>query len=317
MTSWKNPFDKCPSCGKKTLIWYDVNTFRCRKCDYSRGVFSTLKGGFEMRASSIMLLVILGLVLISVPLSCHIVPPGHRGVAVTLGKVQEQMRPEGLTWKLPLVTGINDICIRQITIDGQADTFSSDLQTVKVKFNILYRIPQSRVTMLYQRYQGNPYEALVEPRAQEIIKQVTALHRAEDIVKKRLEIKTVALSGLRAVLISPDETQDPLMEIIDIVVNNIDLTAELERAIEAKQVMEQAALMKVYELQKAQKEAEITVVNAKAEAEAVRVKGEALRASPEVISLEIAKKWNGIAPQFISTTAGGANVLLPLAKGKE
>ena len=76
--------------------------------------------------------------------------------------------------------------------------------------------------------------------------------------------------------------------------------------------MEQAALQKEYELRKEQKEAEITVVRAKAEAEAVKIKGEALKSSPEVIQLEIAKKWNGISPLYISTTAGGANVLLPL-----
>lgn len=74
------------------------------------------------------------------------------------------------------------------------------------------------------------------------------------------------------------------------------------------------SLAKVYELQKAQKEAEITVVNAKAEAEAVEIKGKAIEMSPEVIQLEIAKKWDGHTPQTVVTSGGGANILLPLNK---
>ncbi|NJK90644.1 MAG: hypothetical protein HC904_01705 [Blastochloris sp.] len=79
-----------------------------------------------------------------------------------------------------------------------------------------------------------------------------------------------------------------------------------------KQVTEQQALAKEYELQKARKEAEITLVNAQAEAQSVKIKGEALANSPRVVDLEIVKKWDGKAPQTVVTGQGGANVILPL-----
>jgi prohibitin 2 len=249
----------------------------------------------------VLALVILLIVAIG---SWHIVPPGHRGVAVTLGKAAELPRSDGITAKLPLLTTIYDMPIKQITEKGQAVSFSSDLQTVSVGFNVLYRIPENQVVPLFVMYAGNPYGALVEPRVQEVIKQHAATYRAEDIVKSREKIKATVLAELKKVV------QELI--IVDVVINNIDLTKELEAAIEKKQVMEQQALAKVYELQKAQKEAEITVVAAKAEAEAVRIKGEALKSSPEVIQLEIAKKWDGKAPTYVSTTAGGANILLPV-----
>jgi hypothetical protein len=90
------------------------------------------------------------------------------------------------------------------------------------------------------------------------------------------------------------------------------LTDELEQAIELKQIKEQEALAKEYELRKAKKDAEITVVNAEAEAKAVKIKGAALKTSPEVIELEIAKKWNGESPATVVVGKGGGNVLLPL-----
>ena len=237
--------------------------------------------------------------------SFTIVQPGHRGVAVTLGKVQEMVRPEGINFTLPWVTTITQFPIKQITQEGESVCFSSDLQTINVKFNVLYRIPEGKVVTLFQNYAGDPYHALVEPRVQEILKQQAALHRAEEIVKKREQIKAAVLAQAQAVM-------GDIITIRDVVINNIDLTKELEQAIEQKQVMEQAALQKQYELQKELKEAEITIVKAKAEAEAVQIKGKALKSSPEVIQLEIAKRWNGVAPLSVSTTAGGANILLPL-----
>ncbi|MEZ5404765.1 MAG: prohibitin family protein [Verrucomicrobiia bacterium] len=251
--------------------------------------------------SIIVLLAALGFLL-----SCWaIIPPGHRGVSVILGKVNPSALPEGFTFKRPFVETIIKVPIQQLTVSGTTSCFSSDLQTVNIAYSVLYRLPESKVVELYQQFAGDPYHTLVEPRLQEAIKQVTAQFRAEDVVKNREKIKQTALLKLQQELAG-------LVDVRDVPITNIDLTDELERAIELKQVTEQQALAKVYELQKAQRDAEITIVNAKAEAEAVRIKGEALANSPRVVDLEIAKRWNGQSPQSVVVSQGGANVLLPL-----
>lgn len=239
-------------------------------------------------------------------MSCYsVVPPGHRGVSVTLGKVDPVARVEGLAFKKPFIETIVKMPVQQITVTSKASSFSSDLQTVDVSYAVLYRIPEDKVVELFQDYAGNPYSTLVEPRVQEAIKQVTALYKAEEVVKSRTKIKQAVLEAVKKEL-------EGLLDVRDIPITNIDLTEQLEKAIELKQVTEQQALAKEYELKKAQKEAEITIVNAKAEAEAVKIKGEALASSPRVIDLEIAKKWDGKSPQTVVTSQGGANVLLPL-----
>ncbi len=237
--------------------------------------------------------------------SFHIVPPGHRGIRVTLGKTSPTALTEGLTLKMPLITKIYDIPIKQITTEGTADCFSSDLQLVKIRFNVLYVIPEQSVVTLFQAYSGNPYQTLIEPRVQENLKQITANHRAEDLVKTRDKIKGEIVTRIRGAV-------GDILVIRDVVVNNIDLSNDLEHAIEQKVVMEQQALTKNFELHKAQKEAEITLVNAEAEAKSVKIKGEALKVASQVIDLEIVKKWNGVAPVSVVTTHGGANILLPL-----
>jgi prohibitin 2 len=263
------------------------------------------KGISLFSSKSFLWVIILVIAFIAITRSCTIVPPGHRGVSVTLGKVSSNIRGEGLNFKKPFIETVKKISIQQATVEGTAACFSSDLQTVNISYSVLYKLPPEKVVDLYQLYQGDPYIALVEPRLQDVLKQITAKYKAEEVVKKREAIKAEVLGLLTK------EVQG-MVTVVDVPIKNIDLTDQLEKSIEDKQVQEQQALAKTYELQKAQKEAEITVVNAKAEAEAVKIKGEALKASPEVIQLEIAKKWNGVSPTSVVVTQGGANILLPL-----
>ncbi|MEB3244997.1 MAG: prohibitin family protein [Vampirovibrionales bacterium] len=253
-----------------------------------------------------------------------IIPPGFRGVSVTLGKVDSRFRGEGLNFKLPFIENIERLPVRQQTVSGEAPCFSSDLQTVTVSFKALIRIPEQKVVELYQKFQGDPYDTLVEPQIQDALKQVTARYRAENLVKNREKVKLEALalvqnklrSASKAFSDAPDTRQKlnavPLVYVSDLPISNIDLSPELTRAIEQKQITEQQALAKNYELEKAKKEAEITRVQAQAEAEAVRIKGQALKSSPEVVDLEIAKKWDGHSPSTVVVGKGGGNVLLPL-----
>lgn len=263
---------------------YDINTFAPKLVVGAVAIILLLLGGKSM---------------------FHAVPPGHRGISVTLGSVDPDFRKEGLTFKMPMIEKIYDMPIKQITKSGVADCSSRDLQQVVINFNVLFRIPEGKVVTLYQEYQGDPFINLIEPRVQEQLKQVAAHFKAEEIVTRREEVKIQAMEKLK-------KTLEDLIHINDLVINNIELTTELRQAIEDKQVAEQRAQKKEYELEIAKKDAEIKVVTAEGEAKAIKIKGDALKASPEVIQLEIAKKWDGKAPQSVVTGSGGANVLLPL-----
>ncbi len=237
--------------------------------------------------------------------SWKIVSPGNRGISVTLATVKPYALAEGVHFKMPLIETINEVSVQQKTLSGTTTCFSSDIQTIHIKYSVMYRIPEGKVVELFLKYQGDPYTSLVEPRINDSLKQVVAKLTAEEIIKKRELIRTEVVEKLHASL-------KELVIVDDFPITNIDLTDLLEKAIEQKQVMEQQAKAKEYELLKARKEAEITQVNAEAEAKAVKIKGDALRTSPEVISLEIAKRWDGKTPQSVVVGQGGANILLPL-----
>ncbi len=247
------------------------------------------------------------IVMIVVSASSYVIEPGTRGLKVTLGRTDDQFLPEGFGFKAPFVTSIVVVNIRQKTQAVRADCFSSDLQQVKIDLRVLYRVPQSSVVQIYREFAGDPFDSLIAPRVQEAIKEVTALLTAEQIVKNREDIKKKALASASLKIGS-------LLIVEDIVVRDINLSNELEKAIEAKMVAEQQANQARFTQVQTQVEAETAIISAKGEAEAIRVRGEALRVSPAFLRWKIVERWNGRSPMVVPSAPenSGSALLLPV-----
>jgi prohibitin 2 len=236
----------------------------------------------------------------------YIVQPGYRGVAVTLGKVAPDFRPEGFGFKQPFITHIQPLSVRQQTRPMPAECYSSDLQQVKMDVRVLYRVPEHSVVKIFQEYAGEPFDSLIAPRVQEALKEVAATQSAEQIVKRREEIKNRTLELARR------KIGTNFLEVVDVVLYNLALSPELEAAIETKMVQEQEAEKAKFTQLKAQIEADTAIVRAKGEAEAIQVRGQALRDNPDFIKLQILQNWNGRSPLVVGAGGGGASLLLSL-----
>lgn len=244
--------------------------------------------------------------------SSYIIQPGTRGVSVRLGKAADKFLPEGFGFRTPFITKIVLVIVKQRTVSLHATCFSSDLQQVDTDVNVLYRIPEDSVVEIYRKYAGDPFDSLIAPRVQEAIKEVTALLTAEQIVKKRDEIKDQTIAAARRKI-------GKILSVEDIVLRNIDLSPELEAAIEAKMVAEQEAARARFTQQQTQVEADTAVIRARGEAEAIRIRGEALRLNPTFLRLQIVEKWNGRSPLVVPAEARdkAAALLLPLGAAEE
>lgn len=252
------------------------------------------------RIAGIALLIFVAVVMAST--STYVVDPGYRGVEVTMGSVSLAFKPEGFGLKAPFVTSITPISVRQQTAEDKAECYSSDLQQIHIELRVLFRIPESSVVKLFRGYDGVVFESLVAPRVHEALKEVVASQSAEQVVKNREQIKARSLELARRKV-------GALLVVEDIVIQNIELTKELEHAIEAKMVQEQEASKSKYLQQRAQIEADTAVIKAKGEAESIRIRGDALKQNPAFVELQIVDKWDGITPLVIG---GGGNMLLPL-----
>lgn len=239
--------------------------------------------------------------------STYVIDPGNRGIRVTLGKADSKWLSEGFGMRAPFVTRIVNVSVRQRTQALKADCFSSDLQQVGIDLRVLYRIPDESVVTIYQQFAGDPFDSLIAPRVQEALKEVTAMETAERIVKGRENIKQKALIAARQKI-------GGMLRLEDVVIRDIDLSEQLERAIEAKMVAEQQAAQARFTQVQTQVEAETAVISAKGEAEGIKVRGEAMRTSPSFLRLKIVERWNGTSPLVVPSDpqGTGAALLLPL-----
>ena len=237
----------------------------------------------------------------------YIVQPGTRGVAVTLGKVSPEFKNEGFGFKTPFLTTIHRMSVRQRTSAMPAECYSSDLQQVRMEVQALYRVPERSVVTIFPQYAGAPFDNLIAPRIQEAIKEVAATHSAEQIVKRREEVK------LRALDLARKKIGTNFLEVVDLVLYNLTLSPELEQAIELKMVQEQEAAKARFTQLKAQIEADTAIIRAKGEAEAIEVRGLALRANPAFIQLEMVQNWNGRSPIVVGSEGAGNLLLQPPA----
>lgn len=235
----------------------------------------------------------------------YVVEPGYRGVQVTLGRVAPSFKPEGFGLKLPFVSTVIPRPVRQQTAQTETECYSSDLQQVRIRLKILYRVPEASVVTLYRDFRGDPFDTLIRPRVAEAIKEVTALRTAEQIVQKREEIKTRSFDIARTKIGS-------ILLLEDVVLEDITLTKVLETAIEAKMVQQQEAARARFAQQQAQTEANTAVIKAKGEAEAIHLRGKALRENPSVLELQVVERWDGVTPLVVGSGMTGAAMILPL-----
>jgi len=172
---------------------------------------------------------------------------------------------------------------------------------------VLYRVPEASVVQIYKQFAGDPFDSLIAPRVQEAMKEITALQTAEQIVKKREEIKQQSLAAAKTKI-------GDILWVEDIVIRNIELSKELERAIEGKMMAEQEAAQARFTQLQTQVEAETAIIKAKGEGEAIKVRGEALKLNPAFLRLQIVERWNGKSPLVVPSGSDntGAGLLLPL-----
>ena len=268
---------------------------------------------------TIALVIVVAVIVFS---SYTIVTPGHRGVVVMLGKVEQTVLGEGFHLILPpVVRQVVQVDVRTKKLEVNTEAASSDMQAIQVLGVLNYHVDPQNAGYLYQEV-GQDFESIIiVPALQEAIKAATSQYRIENILVQRAQIKQQIQQDLE------QRMADRHIIIDQFSLANVDFSDEFNRAIEQKQVAEQAALQKQYELQSAQKDVEISLaraegdkkaaiiaaegraearrVEASAEAEALGLIAAQLRDNPALISYQWA---TNLAPN-VST------ILLPSDQG--
>ena len=249
-----------------------------------------------------------------------VIGAGDIGVVSFLGKVSDEPLHPGFHWVTPFST-ITTMTTRILRFDDKYDAASTDQQNVHVSMVINSSIDPRKAAEIFKTVGTDIHEKIVVPAANEVLKAEIALHTASDILKNRPRIKTAVQEGMTKWLGKYGVVLNELS------ISNVRFDERYEKAIEEKQVKEQVALQQTYELQRAQKEAEIAAARAKGEAEAkvnaargdaeaLKLKGDAEAQYNKVVAESLTAnliqaqwitKWSGVLPQF--TTSGNNGVM--------
>jgi regulator of protease activity HflC (stomatin/prohibitin superfamily) len=237
------------------------------------------------------------------------VETGNVGVITNFGKVTGEVLDSGWHVVGP-VDHVNEISIRTITTQSDADCFSSDLQEVKITVAVQTRITKDNATNIFKNF-GTEYMSQALPKILDALKAETAKYEAAEIIANRDKIRSEAFKAA-------SQRLEGFVEVLDLSFVNVEFSDDYEKAIEAKQVAQQRAEQAKYELQQAEVEAQKAVATAKGEAEAIQIRGDALAKNPQVIQLELINKWDGKSPDTLVTSGSGGvpSIVLPISTNK-
>lgn len=228
------------------------------------------------------------------------VPAGYVGVIYDRGRgVLEKELPEGLHLKIPLwqVSSLTNVRTQEYTMsamrgegvkyaDDSISAPTADGQRVNVDATIWFHVDPAQASRLYQKVGGLYVDNIVRPSVRSQIRFVISQYTAIDIYSaKREEAATIMTKELDDVL----KDKDIILE--RVLLRDVKFTDEYASAIEQKQIAQQRIQKAEYERQEAEKIKEKKIIEAQADAESIRLRGETLRANPAVIQYEFVQKF--------------------------
>lgn len=218
---------------------------------------------------------------------------GERGVVLNWGAVEPVVLQEGIHWRVPIKQQIIQMNVQTQLVEAEAVASSKDLQSVTSKVALNYHIAPDEASSLYQNIGIDYVSRIINPAIQESLKAATAKFTAEELITKRPDVKAVIRDELKKRL------ETSYLVVDDISITNFAFSKEFTDAIEAKQVAEQNVQKANNDLKRIEVEAQQKIETAKADAESIRIQGDALKENPELVDLKAVEKWNGTLPQYM------------------
>lgn len=276
---------------------------------------------------SLIGLVVVGFVVLLLAFaSFYVVSEGTRGVLTRNGAFVAVIEP-GLGFKLPIFDVVYDMEVRNMALDFDVHVYSADTQQYTARLTVNYDLDPGQVETIFKNeglyYADRRLRPLVETQLKEMAGKFSAQRTIQERDVYGNEVRDAVRQAAKVYGVNVTEVQ----------VQNIDFTEQFEAAIETamlakakveeeKQKLEQNRIIaetKVVQAaananamrQTAQGNADAKRIEAEAEAariaaigqaeaEAIRMKAEALRNNPELTAYTYslaAQNWNGQLPQ--------------------
>ena len=236
------------------------------------------------------------------------VAEGERAILTTFGKASNTIYEAGLHVKWPIIQDVKTFDVKTIRADYKAQTYTKDIQTANIIVSYSYNLISNDIVDTYKTYGNQWQERILYPNLEQAVKAEVGTWNADQMVANRDKVADNILKSLQARMI---DHKYPVA-ITNFQMINIDYSDQFERSIEKKVIAEQEALEEENRTKQVEQKAKQTVTQAKAEAESMKIRANALASNPKLVNYEFVQKWDGKLPQIM--TGDSMPILMNLNK---
>lgn len=261
---------------------------------------------FEQKKFATPIAIILPILVVIIE-SFTVVPGGHVGVQVTLGKINPEALQEGAQLVNPISSVRNvDVRLQRAELKN-ASAGTKDLQQVHTDIVVNFRLSGSKVPHIFKEFGLNVDDKVLGPALNESFKAVTAKYNSEELITKRDEVRDNITRHI-AEKVAP----------FDIAISNVSLvnfgfSKNYQDAIEAKVTATQAKLKAEQDLERIKVEAASRIAQAEGEAKAIAIQANAIQSQggQAYVQLQAIEKWDGKLP---NTMLGNSTPFINVGK---
>ena len=207
--------------------------------------------------------------------SCSIVSPNERGVAVTLGTVQNEILEPGMHFKAPFITKIRKFRIEPKTYEvtfsvGGDGAITKDMQTVGTTVSVRWMYDTSRIMDIVKTYRDDGIiENAMRDNVKASVKETTGKYSIYDLVTEQNAItKLVSDAMLERMSAYP-------IQISQTTITNWDWSEDFDRQIKETANRTQMVKQAEQEANIAEAKAQVQVREAQAKLDAEKLNAQA------------------------------------------
>jgi len=242
-----------------------------------------------------------------------IVQAGNVRVLTQFGRTKGVTFSPGLHMKVPFIQNTVNYSTRQVTYetsdfpetsesnypDFEVDTTSSDGQQIQLKYTIRFSIDGKQAEWIFNNIgtMDNLVEKVVKTEARSLSRNIPKKYTATQLYSEQVfDVQEEIEETLRPIFKENGIILDEFL------LRKIDFTEEYFSILEEKQIAEERIVVELNILEQEKIKKEQAIIQAEAEAAQIEIKGEALKAYPQIIQLEFIQKLSpniswGILPE--------------------
>ena len=227
---------------------------------------------------------------------------GTVGVVKQFGRVTGRVLDPGFNWVMPVVQQVviyntKDVVYETAPSDKQSasradyldypvDTTTEDGQQVDLSYSIRFRVERSEAPRIAQELgtEQDVVEKVVKFHSRILCRQIPRSYKASDLYTGDITaVENEIIRQLEPLFVDKGLVLDSFG------IREIGFSPDYIEAIEQKQIEKERVITEQYRAEQAEKRKDATITEAQGEAEAIRIKGEALRNNPDMVQLEFVR----------------------------